>query len=169
MLERYGYWSPIWMCSNIAKALQNLDHNTAPILRRTSNVYMAICIVLMRSTGCSISSMHASHCRASGSPCRLRYYAVGYCCMLAHTSILGFITAGIPVYYITQTNESARPRIICKQRNCATGCISSNLFTAVCRSYILKLVGRSPAAEGWEAVATDGDEAVEMVENRRAG
>jgi hypothetical protein len=46
---------------------------------------------------------------------------------------------------------------------------ASDVFTAVCRSFILKLVGRSPAAEGWEAVATDGDEAVEMVENRRVG
>ena len=154
---------------HIAKALQNLDHNTAPILRRTSIIYRAICIVLKRRAGCSISSMHASHCCAFGSPCCLRYYAVGYCRMLVHTSILGFISAGIPVYYITQTNESSRPRIICKQRNCATGSDVSHLFTAVCRSYVLKLVGRSPAAEGWEAVATDGDEAVEMVENRRVG
>jgi len=66
-------------------------------------------------------------------------------------AVLGFILAGVPVYYMTQTHESSRPRII-----------------SLCRSYLLRLIGRSPAAEGWEAVATDGDEAVEMVENRRA-
>jgi len=67
-------------------------------------------------------------------------------------AVLGFILAGIPVYYMTQTHASARPRII-----------------SLCQSYLLRLVGRYPAAEGWEAVATDGDEAVEMVENRRTG
>ncbi|KAK2466887.1 hypothetical protein APHAL10511_001145 [Amanita phalloides] len=65
-------------------------------------------------------------------------------------AVLGFIVAGIPVYYLTQTHESARPRII-----------------SVCQSYLLRLVGRPPVAEGWQAVATDGDEGVEMVENRR--
>ncbi|KAF8625777.1 hypothetical protein AX15_005169 [Amanita polypyramis BW_CC] len=67
-------------------------------------------------------------------------------------AVLGFILAGVPVYYMTQTNENARPRI----------------FTA-CRLFLLRLIGKSPTAEGWEAVATDGDEGVEMVENRRAG
>lgn len=62
-------------------------------------------------------------------------------------AVLGFILAGIPVYYMTQTHENSTPWIF-----------------NVCKSYILRLVRRSPLAEGWQAVATD--EAVEMVENR---
>jgi hypothetical protein len=43
----------------------------------------------------------------------------------------------------------------------------SHIHPAKCKLLILRVVGRSPAAEGWEAVATEGDEAVEMTENRR--
>ncbi|KAF8636695.1 hypothetical protein AX17_003500 [Amanita inopinata Kibby_2008] len=67
-------------------------------------------------------------------------------------AVLGFISAGIPVYYITQTDENTRPRIF-------------TMFSSI----ILRLRGRAHAAEGWEVVATEGDEAVEMVEGRRTG
>jgi len=66
-------------------------------------------------------------------------------------AVLGFVLAGIPVYYFTQTNEDGdRPRIVL-------------WFARV----VDQLKGRSRAADGWEAVATDGEETVELHHTRR--
>ena len=73
--------------------------------------------------------MHANHCCAFGSPRSFRYYAFGYRRMYTHTLMTGFILAGIPVYYMTQTHESARPRIISESRNCVLHVMVSDVIT----------------------------------------
>lgn len=85
--------------------------------------------------------------------------------MLTDVIILGFVLTGIPVYYITHRNDPdvQAPWII------GTAC--SQLFTVSLAyqtetGYIMGLIGRSrgrpPQGSGWQAVATDGDEQVEM-------
>ncbi|RXW24138.1 hypothetical protein EST38_g1706 [Candolleomyces aberdarensis] len=64
-------------------------------------------------------------------------------------AVLGFIAAGVPVYYLTQADEDAKPRIIS---------IFEDLFS--------RLRGRPSAADGWEAVATDGDDTLEMTQTQ---
>ncbi|THU90706.1 L-methionine transporter [Dendrothele bispora CBS 962.96] len=63
-------------------------------------------------------------------------------------AVLGFVLAGIPVYYITHRNEEDLPRV----------------FAWFSRG-ISKLQGR-PVGEGWQAVATESDEPMEMSEQR---
>ncbi|KAF8077916.1 L-methionine transporter [Lyophyllum atratum] len=64
-------------------------------------------------------------------------------------AVLGFVLAGIPVFYLTRRSEDDRPRIF----PWLTWCWS-------------RIRGRRPTEEGWEAVATEGDEPIEMVEGR---
>ncbi|KAG6866944.1 hypothetical protein C0991_003860 [Blastosporella zonata] len=64
--------------------------------------------------------------------------------MFAHPE--GFVMAGIPVFYLTRKSADDRPRIF--------------LWVSSCWS---RIWGR-PSEEGWEAVATDVDEPIEMVE-----
>lgn len=65
------------------------------------------------------------------------------------TAVLGFVLAGVPVFYLTRRSEDDRPRIFS--------------WFAWCWS---RIRGRRPTEEGWEAVATEGDEPMEMVEGR---
>ncbi|KAK7693404.1 hypothetical protein QCA50_002972 [Cerrena zonata] len=66
-------------------------------------------------------------------------------------AVLGFVLVGIPIYYITQTAEGEdRPLI----------------FNAIA-SLISRIRGRPSPGAGWEAVATDGDEQVEMSQQVR--
>ena len=85
--------------------------------------------------------------------------------ILTDVIILGFVLAGIPVYYITHRNDPdvQAPWIIGTRRG--------RLFTLSLAydaetGYIMGLVGRArgrpPQGSGWQAVATDGDEQVEM-------
>ncbi|KAI3610438.1 L-methionine transporter [Moniliophthora roreri] len=67
---------------------------------------------------------------------------------LEAVAVLGFVLAGIPVYYITHRNDQDAPRVI------------SWFLT-----WISRLRGRPSSREGWEAVATEGDD-MEMTENR---
>lgn len=62
---------------------------------------------------------------------------------LEATAVLGFVLAGIPVYFITNRNKEELPRI--------------SYWISAC---ISRIRGQR---EGWEAVATDGDEQMEMV------
>ncbi|GLB34923.1 putative amino acid permease [Lyophyllum shimeji] len=64
-------------------------------------------------------------------------------------AVLGFVLAGVPVFYLTRRSEDDRPRIF----SWCTWCWSG-------------IRGRRPSEEGWEAVATDGDEPMEMAEGR---
>lgn len=66
-------------------------------------------------------------------------------------AVLGFVLAGIPVYYLTQRNEEGDPPVIV------------GWFT----SCFARLRGRPAPGAGWQAVATDGDEQVEMSEPLR--
>jgi len=65
---------------------------------------------------------------------------------------LGFILAGIPVYYITQRNEGP----------------PTSGVSAAWSSFLARIRGRPSPGAGWEAVATEGDEQVEMTEQSRA-
>jgi len=66
-------------------------------------------------------------------------------------SVLCFVLGGIPVYYITNRNEGTRPRII------------ESVISLWAR-----MRGRPPAGAGWEAVATDVDEHIEILERQRS-
>lgn len=65
-------------------------------------------------------------------------------------AVLGFILAGIPVYYLTQQ------------------CDESTHAASLIERCVAWARRRSPAEDGWEAVATDGDEHehLEMIEDR---
>ncbi|KAJ7219306.1 L-methionine transporter [Mycena pura] len=63
-------------------------------------------------------------------------------------AVLGFVMAGIPVYFITHRSERDLPAVFA--------------WFAPCLS---RLRGRPPAGDGWEAVATEGDEPIEMAQS----
>ncbi|KJA27182.1 hypothetical protein HYPSUDRAFT_35772 [Hypholoma sublateritium FD-334 SS-4] len=66
-------------------------------------------------------------------------------------AVLGFVLAGVPVYYFTQSaDDESQPRIM-------------RLFTWIAN----KACGRSRAEEGWEAVATEGEETMELHQGLR--
>ncbi|KAJ6596927.1 L-methionine transporter [Mycena vulgaris] len=65
-------------------------------------------------------------------------------------AVLGFVLAGVPVYYITHRSERDLPAVFA--------------WFAPC---ISRLRGRPPAGDGWEAVATENDEPIEMAQNIR--
>lgn len=66
-------------------------------------------------------------------------------------AVLGFVLAGIPIYYLTQKTEDGDPPVI----------------IGWFRSCFARLRGRPTPGAGWQAVATDGDEQVEMSEPLR--
>ncbi|KAJ7285797.1 L-methionine transporter [Mycena rebaudengoi] len=88
---------------------------------------------------------------------------------LPATAVLGFVLAGIPVYYITHRSERDMPAIFGTLLICADPRMVANWFPAWFAPCISRLRGHPPAADGWEAVATEGDEPIEMGEssNRR--
>ncbi|KAF7294914.1 L-methionine transporter [Mycena indigotica] len=68
---------------------------------------------------------------------------------LPAVAVLGFVLAGVPVYYLTHRSERELPAVF---------------------GWIAPLVTRwrgRPAGEGWQAVATDGDEPIEITQIRR--
>ncbi|KAI0079920.1 L-methionine transporter [Panus rudis PR-1116 ss-1] len=66
-------------------------------------------------------------------------------------AVLGFVLVGIPIYYLTQTADGEeRPLMI-------------NWIVSLYE----RIRGRSSPGAGWQAVATDGDEQVEMSEQSR--
>jgi len=64
-------------------------------------------------------------------------------------AVLGFVLAGVPVYYITYRSQHDTPGIFSWFSSC-----------------VARIRGR-PAGDGWEAVATEGDEPIEMAESNR--
>ncbi|KAJ7097894.1 L-methionine transporter [Mycena belliarum] len=63
-------------------------------------------------------------------------------------AVLGFVLAGVPVYYVTHHSGQELPAIF------------------VCFvPFINRLRGRPPTGEGWEAVATENDEPIEMAQS----
>ncbi|KAK1236538.1 hypothetical protein PQX77_000231 [Marasmius sp. AFHP31] len=65
-------------------------------------------------------------------------------------AVLGFVLAGVPVYYLTRRDANEAPRIITWLKSGSS-----------------KLRGRPSVGDGWEAVATEGDE-MEMTEGRHS-
>ncbi|TEB36352.1 L-methionine transporter [Coprinellus micaceus] len=65
-------------------------------------------------------------------------------------AVLGFVAAGVPVYYVTQADDDAKPRVI-----------------SWIQETIARIRGRPSAGDGWEAVATDGDDGLEMSQTQR--
>ncbi|KAI0362205.1 amino acid transporter [Trametes cingulata] len=64
-------------------------------------------------------------------------------------AVLGFVLAGIPLYYITHRNEGEPTRV-----------------QAFFSNVVARIRGRPAPGAGWQAVATEGDETVEMEETR---
>ncbi|KAI0636883.1 amino acid transporter [Trametes polyzona] len=64
-------------------------------------------------------------------------------------AVLGFVLAGVPLYYITHRNEGQPTRV-----------------QAFFSSVVARVRGRPAPGAGWQAVATEGDENVEMEESR---
>ncbi|KAI0374983.1 amino acid transporter [Pilatotrama ljubarskyi] len=64
-------------------------------------------------------------------------------------AVLGFVLAGVPVYYITHRHEGQPTRVHAFFSNVAA-----------------RIRGRPAPGAGWQAVATEGDENVEMEETR---
>ncbi|KAF8212202.1 amino acid transporter [Mycena galopus ATCC 62051] len=73
-------------------------------------------------------------------------------------AVLGFVLAGIPVYYITHRSERELPAVFDRPAE-----FSVAWFTPC----ISRLRGHRPAGDGWEAVATEGDDPIEMAQSRR--
>lgn len=67
---------------------------------------------------------------------------------LPSLGVIGFILLGIPVYYITQRNDDL-PRAFSIFSDC-----------------LARIRGRPDMGSGWQAVATDGEEQMEMIEGR---
>lgn len=65
-------------------------------------------------------------------------------------AVLGFVLAGIPVYYITQR-----------------GSATSSGVVAIFKKCFARIRGRPTPGAGWQAVATEGDDQVEMTEPLR--
>jgi len=66
-------------------------------------------------------------------------------------AVLGFVATGVPVYYLTQAeDERGQTRV-----------------TSWFSSLLARLQRRSRAADGWEAVATEGEETVEISQIQR--
>lgn len=64
-------------------------------------------------------------------------------------AVLGFVLSGIPVYYIARQSDDERPRIFSWVAQC-----------------VRRIRGREPSENGWEPVASEGDEPIEMLEGR---
>ncbi|RDB21074.1 b(0,+)-type amino acid transporter 1 [Hypsizygus marmoreus] len=64
-------------------------------------------------------------------------------------AVLGFVLAGVPVFYLTRRGDDDRPWVFTRFPAC-----------------IRWIRGRRPTEDGWEAVATEGDEPIEMAEGR---
>ena len=86
-------------------------------------------------------------------------------------AVLGFVLAGIPVYYATQANEEDLPRVLCRLLLYPLHWITAELTgTIACfRSYVARLRGRTLEEEGWEAVAMEGDDEPMRMEERAHG
>ncbi|GBE82155.1 hypothetical protein SCP_0405350 [Sparassis crispa] len=65
-------------------------------------------------------------------------------------AVVGFVLVGIPIYYITRRNHGAPTAISAFFSNC-----------------FARIRGRPSPSSGWEAVATEGDEQVEMAQQTR--
>ncbi|KDQ60787.1 hypothetical protein JAAARDRAFT_31763 [Jaapia argillacea MUCL 33604] len=66
-------------------------------------------------------------------------------------AVLAFVSAGVPLYYITHRNDpDVHPPII---------------FSTIA-SWYARIRGRPGVGDGWQAIATDGEETVEMMESR---
>ncbi|KIY72130.1 amino acid transporter [Cylindrobasidium torrendii FP15055 ss-10] len=63
-------------------------------------------------------------------------------------AVLGFVLAGVPVYYVTHRADRETPRVL-----------------AWIQPFWARIRGRPHAGEGWQSVATEGDEQVEMLDN----
>lgn len=83
-------------------------------------------------------------------------------------AVLGFVGAGVPVYYLTQAEQDSKPRIVCafslvmeQSEN-----IHSPRFQAFFEDIFARVLGRPSSKDGWQAVATEGDDALEMTQTR---
>ncbi|KAI0341556.1 amino acid transporter [Trametopsis cervina] len=64
-------------------------------------------------------------------------------------AVLGFVLVGIPIYYLTQQSGSRD---------------GTPVIISIFQDWYDRLRGRPTAGRGWQAVATEGDETVEMIQ-----
>jgi hypothetical protein len=81
----------------------------------------------------------------------------------------GFVLAGIPMYYITQ-HDSPMP-LRSRFRGCHNVFFPDErnsfcAFTAILSSLLSRISGTRTPGFGWQAVATDGGDGIEMTEDR---
>jgi hypothetical protein len=120
-----------------------------------------------------VSPVHANHRGATGSAGCSWYVQTTQVCVdcAKHKQYLAFVLAGIPMYYITRHGASMplRSRFRGYHRVCCP--VNEYLccpFTAILSPLLSRLFSQSPETPGfgWQAVATDGDDGIEMTEGR---
>jgi hypothetical protein len=84
----------------------------------------------------------------------------------------GFVLTGIPMYYITRHGASIplQSRFGARYNfHHSDNTAYQNLFTAFLSPLLSRLCGQSTGTPGfgWQAVATDGDDGIEMSEGSR--
>lgn len=124
-------------------------------------------------TGCVVPSLYAynrSTCR--GNRC-LGYDLLYLVSMPGPEQSLGFVLAGIPVYYITRSNNHDVPRILGEHLTelilvdvFSWRALDSLVFIGWVKPLLARMQG-TPPGDGWVAVSTEGDENMEMTEGHR--
>jgi hypothetical protein len=124
--------------------------------------------------GGAVLALHANHCGPSRGAGGFRYVT----CAFRYTVFpilpdgVGFIAAGVPVYYVTHHKEEDVPRIVCALLSFSFSPNKLSTITSGRVAWILSWVERirgrirGRAGAGWQAIATDVDEPVEMAERR---
>ena len=84
----------------------------------------------------------------------------------------GFILAGIPVYFMTQREElSSTLSAICTYGPCHPDLLRSELVSicgiAIAKDWFERLRARWAHTDGWETVATEGENRIELVDSAR--
>ena len=83
--------------------------------------------------------------------------------LIPRASSLAFVLAGIPVYYITQRQDGQPTAVQGKfSRESRTDPVDLIQYAAFFSNLLARIRGRPDTSSGWQAVATEGDEQLEM-------
>lgn len=149
-----------------------MAHNTTDLLRCT--LYFPTLCGSTTDTfpGLPFPTHNANHSSSLRSNCSARC-VFSLCFRMircADALTIGFVLAGIPVYYLTQRSDDGDPpRIISKSNlhSSQATCLDreTSPITGWFSSIVARIRGRPSVGGGWQAVA--GDENVEMSEPLR--
>lgn len=82
-------------------------------------------------------------------------------------AVLGFVLSGVPVYYLTRQQAGQPFSHDCERPQLPLVTDKANQWKpAWIQRFVSRIRGRRPDDEGWEAVATDADEPIEMSHQR---